>query len=327
MSLIAWKAAMAYLLDLVVGDPRWLPHPVVGMGKLIVWVERLVRPLYQWLVRRGIAPVLAGRLLGLAFPVIVVGVSFAVPAIVLHLFAQAHPLAASITEVALIATTIATKGLAEAGREIYRALIRRDLTEARRRLSFVVGRDTERLDEAEITRGAVETVAENIVDAVTAPVFFALLGGAPLAFAYRAVNTLDSMIGYKNERYRDLGWASARLDDACNWLPARLTFFALVAAAWLLRFDALHAWRIGWRDARKHPSPNSGWTESAVAGALHVQLGGTNYYRGVASRRARMGDSDIPLQCGHIRDAIRLLYATTCLFVVAGVLVAWWGTG
>ncbi|MBO8162895.1 MAG: cobalamin biosynthesis protein CobD [Brevibacillus sp.] len=321
--LLALQVGIAYVLDLIFGDPRWLPHPVIGMGKLTSWVERLVRPLYQRLSDAAGCRTLVGRLLGLLFPLVVGGASFLFAWLLIQAAAAVDSLLAAIVETILIATTMAAKGLADAGKAVWRRLAAGDLTGARKELSKVVGRDTADLDEREVTRGAVETVAENIVDAVTSPMLFALIGGAPLAFVYRAVNTLDSMIGYKNERFRDLGWASARLDDLLNWLPARLTFLVLLAAAWGLRFDAAGAWKMGWRDAGKHPSPNSGWAEAAVAGALGVQLGGTNFYQGIASRRALLGEPIHVLNPRHILYAIRLLYATTALFAASGILLCW----
>lgn len=316
----------AYLLDLVIGDPRWIPHPVIGMGKVISWLDRRIRPVYHSLVNRGRSAFLSGRLLGLLFPVVVVGLAFLVPYYLLKGLASIHPWLSYIAEVVLIATTIATKGLAQAGQKIYAALQKGDLGEARFQLSMVVGRDTEQLNEKEISRGTVETVAENIVDAVTSPLFFAMLGGAPLAMAYRAVNTLDSMVGYKNEKYLHLGWASARLDDICNYIPARITFIFLILAAFLLGKDWKDAWKTGIRDASKHPSPNSGWSEAAVAGALHIQLGGTNTYQGVVSHRALMGTPQVELQAKHIKQTIQILYATTfcyalCAFILRGLLL------
>ncbi|WP_139488343.1 adenosylcobinamide-phosphate synthase CbiB [Brevibacillus dissolubilis] len=314
---------LAYILDLIIGDPRWLPHPVIGMGKLITRVDRLIRPIYESLKRKRGEARWLGRLLGLLFPIVLVSTAFLIPFWLLYLLNQFSPVLAAVTEVFLIATTIATKGLAQAGQAIYQELIKGDLPQARFQLSMVVGRDTDQLDEKEITRGAVETVAENIVDAVTAPLLFALIGGAPLALAYRAVNTLDSMVGYKNEKYRDLGWASARLDDIFNFFPSRITFLFVIIFAWCMRLDAKGAWKMGLRDARKHPSPNSGWTESSVAGALRIQLGGVNYYQGVESNRARMGEPYTPLVPRHIRDTIRLHIATTAGYMLVGVLIVW----
>ncbi|QDX94009.1 Adenosylcobinamide-phosphate synthase [Brevibacillus laterosporus] len=316
----------AYLLDLIIGDPRWIPHPVIGMGKVITWLERHIRMMYEALVSRGRSATISGRLLGLLFPLVLVSLAFFVPYYLLKGLASVHPWLAFTAEVVMIATTIATKGLAQAGRKIYAALQKGDLGEARFQLSMVVGRDTDRLDEKEISRGTVETVAENIVDAVTSPLFFAMLGGAPLAMAYRAVNTLDSMVGYKNEKYIHLGWASARLDDFCNYIPARITFLFLILSAMFLGKDWRDAWKAGIRDASKHPSPNSGWSEAAVAGALHIQLGGTNTYQGVVSHRALMGMPKEELHPIHIKQTIQLLYATTfcytlCAFILRGLLL------
>ncbi|UFJ42646.1 adenosylcobinamide-phosphate synthase CbiB [Brevibacillus humidisoli] len=321
--LFPYQVAVAFVLDWLVGDPRWLPHPVIGMGKLIVWVERIVRPLYDAFSCDSRSRQRAGRWLGLLFPLLVGGASFLFAWLLVQTAAKLHWLLADVVEILLISTTIATKGLADAGRAIYRKLVERDLPGARQQLSQVVGRDTKHLDEREVTRGAVETIAENIVDAVTAPLLFALIGGAPLAFLYRAVNTLDSMVGYKNERYRDLGWASARLDDLCNWLPARLTYLTILIAAWVLGHDARGVWKIGRRDASKHPSPNSGWAEAAVAGALRVQLGGTNYYQGVPSHRALLGDPAVVLHPVHILHTIHLLYLSTALYCGIGLLLCW----
>lgn len=194
---------------------------------------------------------------------------------------------------------------------------------------MIVGRDTGHLDSPEIVRGTVETVAENIVDAILSPLFFALLGGAPLAMAYRAVNTLDSMVGYKNDKYRDLGWASARLDDIANYIPARMTALLLTLCAAHLRLDWRRCWHTVCRDARLHPSPNSGYPESAVAGALGIRLGGENVYHGVTSFRAYMGE---PLRTMEPEDIIvtsRMMMWSSAIFVCicAAVALLWHGIG
>ncbi|OYD06181.1 adenosylcobinamide-phosphate synthase CbiB [Paludifilum halophilum] len=310
----AWILLAAYVLDRIIGDPRWLPHPVVGMGWLISRVEAgLCRWMEGWKQRGKTAARLTGSLL----PLIVVGGVYAVAHFLLQgAAAVSAPLAWGM-EVFLIAATIATKGLAEAARGIYQVLSAGDLAEARTRLSMIVGRDTDSLDEAEVVRGTVETVAENIVDAVTAPLFFAAVGGAPLALAYRAVNTLDSMVGYQDERYRHFGWASARLDDLANWLPARITLLSMLVVLGWRGYRPVKAWRVVRRDAGKHPSPNSGIAEAAMAGGLGIQLGGINRYRGVISRRARLGDPDVAKEPGHIVDAVRVLNGTTFLYVLA----------
>ncbi|PAD77636.1 adenosylcobinamide-phosphate synthase CbiB [Paenibacillus campinasensis] len=309
----AWVIWAAVALDLLIGDPRRLPHPVIGMGKLIRAVEQRIR-------RRVTSP-LGLKRAGVLLPLIVVGSSFALTWLLIAALTRVHPWLGIGAEAVLIATTIAIKGLRDAGLEVYRDLRSGNMTQARRSLGMIVGRDTDHLDEPEVVRGTVETVAENIVDAVVSPLFYALIGGAPLAMAYRAVNTLDSMVGYKNEQYAQLGWASARLDDAANWIPARLTAGLLVAASALLSLKWRRALHIVRRDARKHPSPNSGFPESAVAGALGIRLGGENRYQGVVSFRAFMGDPDRPLRAEDIRTTARLLLAVSLMFAILGTAI------
>ncbi|MEC0238405.1 adenosylcobinamide-phosphate synthase CbiB [Paenibacillus dokdonensis] len=310
--------AAAFILDLLIGDPRWIPHPVIGMGKAIKKLE-------AW-IRRSFQPGNLKRA-GVLLPVLVAGGSLVITWALLKLLSLIHPWLAWAAEVVLIATTIAVKGLKDAGLEVYRHLKKGDLPAARNSLGMIVGRETSHLDEPEIVRGTVETVAENIVDAVISPLLYALIGGAPLAMAYRAVNTLDSMVGYKNEKYIHLGWASARLDDIANWIPARLTALLLKLSALILRMDYQRAFRMVRRDARKHPSPNSGFPESAVAGALGIRLGGMNVYHGVSSFRAYMGDATRPMEARDIRLTNRLLLTVSVLFVVLALLVVWGAGG
>ncbi|MBW5467816.1 cobalamin biosynthesis protein CobD [Brevibacillus formosus] len=309
-----WILCAAYLIDRVVGDPRSLPHPVIIMGWWITRLERVIRSLVKEESHLKLA--------GVLFPLVIVGGSYAFVWLLLWGAAFIHPVLAWILGAWLISTTIATKGLADAGMEIARHLTAGDMEAARRSLSMVVGRDTERLDEPEVCRGAVETVAENIVDAIVSPLIYAAIGGAPLAMAYRAANTLDSMVGYKNERYLNLGWASARFDDVLNYIPARLTALLLVAASWLQRLDGKQCWAMIRRDAHLHPSPNSGLPEAGVAGALGVQLGGLNYYQGVASNRAKMGDAKRPLQASDIVATIRLMYLVSLLCLLVSVMIS-----
>lgn len=304
----------AYMLDRIVGDPRSLPHPVVGMGKAITAMEKVIRRLFtrpQSL-----------RAAGVLLPLTVVGGAWALTLGLLWMLSLISPWLAGVTEVWLIATTIASKGLKDAGMAVYTELKKGDMPAARQALGMIVGRDTIQLDRPEIVRGTVETVAENIVDAITSPLFFALLGGAPLAMAYRAVNTLDSMVGYKNDKYRDLGWASARLDDAANLLPARITALLLALCAWLLGLDWRRSLRTVMRDARLHPSPNSGYPESAVAGALGIRLGGENVYHGVTSFRAYMGDSLRALEPEDIIRTNRMMLLCSTIFAGLCALIA-----
>lgn len=307
-----WILPAAYALDRLLGDPRWLPHPVIGIGKAITAIEAAIRRL---------VPLRRYRMAGLVLPLLVVGGSFVLTWAALRLLAMVNPWLAAAAEAVFIATTIAAKGLRDAGMEVCGHLRRGDLPAARRSLSMIVGRDTADLQSPEIVRGAVETVAENIVDAVVSPLFFALIGGAPLAMAYRAVNTLDSMVGYKNDKYINLGWASARLDDIANYIPARLTALLLFVASWCLRLDTKGSWTAVRRDASSHPSPNSGYPEAAVAGALGVRLGGENSYHGVKSFRAYMGNKKRELEPEDIPRTAKLMFLVSGGFVLLGTVV------
>jgi adenosylcobinamide-phosphate synthase len=311
--MVALKLLMAYLIDRVVGDPRWLPHPVVLMGKVISLLEKGIRKVCK---NDG-----SLKAAGLLFPVLLVGGSFAVVWGILKGLSLIHPYLAIAVEVWLISTTIAVKGLESAGKEIYGLLKKGNIQEARKSLSMVVGRDTKHLDEKEVSRGAVETVAENIVDAIISPLFYAGIGGAPLAMAYRAANTLDSMVGYKNEKYLHLGWASARFDDIANFIPARITAGLLVVICWVLRLDWKGAYLSIRRDARKHPSPNSGFTEAGVAGALGIQLGGLNYYQGIPSHRATMGIPTRVLVAEDIVKTNQIMNGVTLLFLLVVAII------
>ncbi|WP_307592142.1 adenosylcobinamide-phosphate synthase CbiB [Paenibacillus wynnii] len=309
----------AYGIDRWIGDPRSLPHPVIGMGKAITAIEKVIR---RFVTRQR-----SLRAAGILLPLTVVGGAWALTAVLLWLLSLISPWLMWAAEAWLISTTIASKGLKDAGMAVYSELRKGDLPAARRAVGMIVGRDTTQLDSPEIVRGTVETVAENIVDAITSPLFYALLGGAPLAMAYRAVNTLDSMVGYKNDKYRDLGWASARLDDVANLIPARITALLLVLCSRLLRYDWVRSLRTVRRDARLHPSPNSGYPESAVAGALGIRLGGENVYHGVRSFRAYMGDPTRPLEPEDILRTSRMMLLCSSIFVGLCAAIAWIGFG
>jgi len=295
-----WLPALAYGIDLAVGDPRWLIHPVQLVGGAIGWLERRLR--------RPAASPAAQRLAGAVLVITVVSGTWVAAALLLRLAGYVAPWFGLALQVWLFSTTLAAHGLGAAGRSVQRPLQVGQLATARQVLSQYVGRDTVALTESEVARAAAETVAENSSDGVVAPLLYGLLGGAPLALAYKAVNTLDSMLGYKNERYLHFGWVAARLDDLANWLPARLTGLLLIAVAPLAGGDGAGAWRILRRDARKHPSPNSGFPEAATAGALGVRFGGLNFYHGQPSQRPFIGDSRVPLAPRHIGAAVRLMH-------------------
>ncbi len=330
-----WETVvLAFLVDLAVGDPRWLPHPTVLMGKGITLFEKAAGSLLDGRRRpdggsRPDNPLYgksrpnrrAKRVAGVLLVVVIVGGSYLATAGLLRLAAKAGGGFAAALSVWLMSTTIAARGLAGAGLEIARFLAGGDLETSRAKLAWIVGRDTRELTPEEVVRAVVETVAENTVDGVTAPLLYGLVGGAPLAMAYRAVNTLDSMVGYRNEKYADFGWAAARFDDLVNYVPARLTAAALVLAAALYNRGWRRTAQAIWRDGRKHPSPNSGLMEAGVAGALGVRLGGTNYYQGVPSFRPYLGEGSAPLAAPRIREAVVLMATTSVLVVIIGVFL------
>ncbi len=304
---------MACLVDLLVGDPRAIPHPVVLMGKAIEFLEGLMRRITS-------SP--AGlRTAGMVTAVMLAGGSWLLTYLLLLGAFRVNYWLGAVLTVWLISTTIAARGLAGAAKEIYDLLKKGNLTEARRKVGWIVGRDTGNMDVRDVTRATIETVAENIVDGIAAPIFYAFIGGAPLAMAYRAVNTLDSMLGYKNERFIDFGMASARLDDLANYIPARLTGILLPVAAFLTGKSPGRAISAVLQDASGHPSPNGGIPEAAVAGALGVRLGGLNYYHGQMSFRPYLGEELKPLEPDHIKQVVNLMYITFGLAVAAGLLI------
>lgn len=296
----------AIILDLLLGDPRWFPHPVVGIGRLITFLEPRLRRLIP--SERAAGIVLLAMTVG-----ITAGLAFA-------LLRGAYALNAGVgfaVAVVLAWSCLAARSLHRESRLVADALERGDIGAARRSLSCIVGRDTAALEEPDIWRGVVETVAENSSDGVIAPLLCLMVGGPVLALAYKGVNTLDSMVGYKNERYLRFGWASARFDDLVNWLPARLTGLFMVAAAPLVGLSGANAWRIMRRDGRNHSSPNSGIPEAAAAGALGVQLGGTNFYFGKPVEKPTIGDPDKPLDLVAYRGVVQLMYGA--LFILVGL--------
>lgn len=299
----------AVIIDRLIGDPRTSLHPVVMLGNFIAWLERQL----LYVNHSAIYKKLAGAVL----VVIVVATAYGVSWLIMAALNGIHSWAGYIGGAALLSFAITPRSLAEAGREIAGFLTTGNMEQARFKVGWIVGRDTANLDTPAVTRATVETVAENIVDGIISPLFYAIIGGVPMACLYRAVNTLDSMVGYKNEKYRDFGMVAARLDDVFNYIPARITGLLIIIAAALLRLDTKGAWKAIRRDAVKHPSPNSGFSEAGVAGALGVRLGGLNYYGGVASFRAYMGEEKHELRPVHIEQTIQIMYVVTTLFIIA----------
>ena len=301
----------ALVVDLLVGDPRWLPHPVVIIGGLIQRLEHLIR--------RFKLSHLGLRLSGLLLVAVVCFATYLVTWGLILLAAKVHVYLGILVQVWLLSTTLAVKSLHLHARAVARPLAQGDLAAARRAVAMIVGRDTKGLNERQVSRATVETVAENTVDGIISPLFYAFIGAAPLAMTYKAINTLDSMIGHRDERYLYLGWGAARLDDLANYLPARLAGLFYVLAAVGTPGGVRETVRVIRQDAPKHPSPNSGIPEAAVAGALGIKLGGINYYRGQVSHRAEMGQEKYPLEYGHIEQALRLTRRVVVLAVVVGV--------
>ncbi|HKZ16680.1 MAG TPA: adenosylcobinamide-phosphate synthase CbiB [Geobacteraceae bacterium] len=302
----------AVTIDLLLGDPRRLPHPVVGIGRLITTLEKVLRRMLR-------NELLGGALL----LIIVVVVTYVFVFLLLKGSYSVSPYAGFTVAAVLSWTCLAAHSLHRESKLVADRLLAGDLEGARRFLSRIVGRDTEQLDEPEIWRALVETVSENTSDGVIAPLFYLMLGGPSLGLAYKAVNTLDSMVGYKNERYIRFGWASARFDDLANWLPARITGVLMTAAAPLVGLSGRHALRVMLRDGGNHSSPNSGIPEAAAAGALGVRLGGANRYFGVLVEKPTMGDTARDLSVESYRGAVQLMYTTTALFVAIWGAMIW----
>ena len=303
-----------FVLDAVFGDPAWLPHPVVLMGKCISKLEKALRARFP---KTQQGELLAGAVLAFCLPV----GTFLLTSAVCLLAAKISPWLGLAVQMFWCGQALAARGLVQESRNVYNKLVKPDLPAARKAVSRIVGRDTESLTAEGVTKAAVETVAENASDGVIAPLLYMLLGGAPLALTYKAVNTMDSMVGYKNETYLYFGRAAAKLDDVANYIPSRLAALLWAAAAALTGNDAKGAWRIWRRDRRNHASPNSAQTESACAGALGVQLAGPACYFGEYYDKPTIGDPLRPIEPEDIRRANRMMYAESLLALAIGLAI------
>ncbi len=294
----------ATVLDQLLGDPRSLPHPVRFIGSLGLGLEKIFR--------KSPLPLRAAGVVTLGLMLLAsTGTVFSI----LHLAGLIHPMFATALSVIILYTTIAARDLCRHSKAVYQALQEHDLEKARDKVGMIVGRETTNLNKEEVARAAVESVAESIVDGVCAPLFYAFLGGLAAAMCYKAINTADSMFGYKNEKYAQFGWASARLDDLANFIPARLTALLIPVAAFLLRLDSTSSRRILARDRHNHSSPNAGHSEAAVAGALGIRLGGANIYFGKLVEKPTIGDAERPVAADHILLTNRLMLTTTALLI------------
>jgi adenosylcobinamide-phosphate synthase len=303
---------IAFMIDCVIGDPRSNWHPVVLIGNLISFFEKKLLNSKDTPCKKQIA--------GAILVVFVLTITYSLTWTILYFANNINYWLAYFFAAIILSFTISPRSLAEAGIQIRNALRKNDLENARKKVGWIVGRDTDKLSVGEITRATVETIAENIVDGIISPLFYFIIGGAPLAVLYRAVNTMDSMIAYKNDKYIDFGKLAARIDDIFNFIPARITAILIVLISLVLCLDYKQSAKMILRDARKHPSPNSGYSEAGVAGALNIRLGGLNYYFGVASLRAYMGDCNVTIMPEHISKTIYIMYGVIILFIVLSFL-------
>lgn len=300
---------LGFCIDLLFGDPHSIPHPVVLIGRLISAMEKLVRKIFPKTVR---GENVAGGVLWL----LVVLISTAVPLGILYLGYKISPWLGLALESIMCWQILATKSLKVESMKVYTALKAGDPAEYRRAVSMIVGRDTAALDDKAVARAAVETVAENTSDGIVAPMLYLAIGGAPLGFFYKAVNTMDSMLGYVEMPYKNIGLVPAKMDDFFNFLPARLSALLMLLAGWLEGLDIRRGWRIWRRDRRNHASPNSAQTESVCAGLLGLRLAGDAYYHGVLHKKPYIGDPVREIEYEDIPRACRLLYGTAMVSLV-----------
>jgi adenosylcobinamide-phosphate synthase len=308
----------ACVLDAAIGDPRSMPHPVRWMGRIIVRVHREVR-------KKCTGPLAlraAGFFLAMGLP----ATAFAAGWVAVEAGMAVHDWLGHFIGIAVASTTLAWRDLVDHVRAVSAALKEGSLERARQAVGLIVGRDTQNLSEAEVVRASVETIAESACDGVIAPLVFLVVGGPPLALAYKAVSTLDSMIGHPDEKYRDFGWASAKIDDFANWIPARLTGWLIAAAAGIVLVSVKAVKRssvILLRDGHKHPSPNSGRPEAAMAGALGVQLGGVNFYEGRRAERPVLGDAETSLSVMQVDQAAYIMTVAYLMAIAVAVRLVW----
>ncbi|SHJ58860.1 adenosylcobinamide-phosphate synthase CbiB [Parasporobacterium paucivorans] len=316
------SVGIGYILDLLVGDPRNLPHPIKLIGKLISRLEVFYRGKFQATQKGETAA-------GVFLMVSVILISTAIPLVILIALYHISPFAGIAAESLMCWSILATRDLKDESMLVFRHLKDNDVEGARKAVSMIVGRDTRFLDEKGIAKAAVETVAENTSDGVIAPMIFMIIGGAPLGFFYKAVNTMDSMVGYKNEKYLNLGRSAALLDDVLNYIPARFSAFMMILATYFSVGDSREAVRIYRRDRFNHDSPNSAHTEAVMAGALQLQLAGDAFYFGELKKKRTIGDPVREIESEDIPRANKLMYATSLITMViltlikGGILFLW----
>lgn len=305
---ILMMVVAGFLLDLLLGDPHAWPHPVKVIGRLIYYLtNKFNQPVYSSHQK---------RLLGFMTWIITVGLSGIIIYFILYL-CRFNQVLYLLVGTYFSYICISTQQLAIEARKIIKLLQKDDLTLARHQLAMIVGRDTENLNREEILKATIETVAENTSDGVIAPLCYLMLGGPTLGIIYKSINTLDSMLGYKNEKYRDFGRCAAKCDDLVNYVPARITWLLLIISGWILQGDVHEAWLVGKRDCKKHLSPNSAFPEAVVAGMLHLQLGGPHYYFGELVNKPYIGDDfQVMVDINHLKKTITMLYLTSIIALI-----------
>jgi adenosylcobinamide-phosphate synthase len=313
----ALEISAAYIVDLILGDPRGYPHPVKLIGRVISFFEK---KFLQW----------AGspwkqRFLGGVLAVMIVSGAGIFTWGIIRIAGWVHPILSFVITIFFAYTTLATRNLYDEVKRVIHTLEQGNVVHARKEMGYLVSRDTEHLNEEGICRALIETVSENTSDGIVAPLFYLAIGGVPLAMAYKALNTLDSMVGYKNERYQYFGWASARADDLANFIPARMTAFLFVVCSFILGKNWKNSGRMAWRDGHKHLSPNSGYPEAAVAGALDVQLGGKNIYFGIPQEKPLIGEPKNPIHLKTVNNSLHLMIGVSLIAVIITVLIILWG--
>lgn len=305
---------IGFIMDLIIGDPHSIPHPVVLIGRMISLAEKYARRIFS-------KTVTGEKLAGACIWVVVVGLSFVMPMAILWLCALISPWVRLIAESIMCWQIFAVKSLRDESMKVYHALKTGSLTASRQAVSMIVGRDTQRLDESGVARAAVETVAENTSDGIIAPLLFMTIGGAPLGFFYKAANTMDSMLGYVEMPYKNIGLVPARADDVLNFIPARLSALVMLLAGRILKLDIRNGWKIFCRDRYNHASPNSAQTESVCAGLLDVQLAGDAWYHGVLHKKKFIGDPIRDIEYDDIPRVCRLMYVTSFIAVTVCVVI------
>ena len=313
MKLSLLALVLGFILDLIIGDPHGLYHPIRLVGNLIGLLEKHMNKKSDSPDRQMV--------MGWLMALIVITLSSGIPLLLLLLAYRIHPVCGLVLETVMCWQLLATKSLKDESMKVYRKLKKHDLQGSRHAVSMIVGRDTEVLDETGVTKAAVETVAENTSDGVIAPMFYMAIGGAFLGWMYKSINTMDSMVAYKNDRYLYFGRIPAYLDDIANYIPARLAGLLMVLASFLVRLDGAHAFAIFKRDRYNHASPNSAQTEAVMAGALNVQLAGDAWYFGELHKKKTIGDDIRPVEAEDIVRANKLLYGTAVVSLVIFTLV------